>query len=492
MAQTFVGFTPTEANAKLDQLWGLVRVVINVADPAYGAVGDGVTDNAAAFQLVSNAVNRVTGTQVVTVVFPAGHYVYSSGLLFTRPVWIQGGGKLDYTGTGYAIELGPNNLTPSTFQTTPYTVDGISFTGGASMTHGIYVNSFIVSPRFLNIEMINFGCVSGYAIYCQSDNWDTRVHNLTFWTNGIGGDPAKNFLRMNGYRKDGTTDFGQSNFIMTQTQLNNGSGIGVGIYLSGVASRIERGCTIAGFSPNIWVGGRARLVRIDAYFESIGGQDFWGTGNTPPCIAYGDPAGHPDAGAWCQGLELNGVYCNLHNGDIAGAANVRLLGPSTQGSEGLQYCTLNRVTVEGAVADVPIVTQNNALSGQVGNRAAGTLVNGTPITAGILHTAGVTDWAGEDEKLTALAGVIQDGGGVKHRQASTGSIAANTTQDVEIDWLTPFADTAYNVVVSVLEATGQLTLVAVKTWSANGVTVTLKNASGGALTGAVNMIAFHF
>lgn len=463
----------------------------------YGAVPDGdsgtPTDNAAAFQRLSDSLNAVPGLHPIKAVIPDGHYQYSAGLQITRPVWVVGPAKLDYTGTGYAVELGPRNLNITNFQTAPYTLDTLTFTGGAVMTQGIYVNTYITSPRFLNISMIDFGNAIGYTIYCQSDNWDIRVHNLTFWlsTNNATG-PARNFFRAHGIRLDGTSDQGQSNCIFTQTQLNNGNGCGIGIYLSGVASRIERGCTIAGFSPNVWLGGRATHVRIDAYFESIGRNGFGAGGMTPPCIQYGDAAGHPDAPNWCQSLELNGVYANLHNVDIAEeASNVRLLGP-TLTTQGLQYCTMNRVTVEGAAAGIPIVTQNNSLPGQVGNRASGTLINGTPVTVGLLHTPGVSDWIGEDEKLTSLIGVVPNGGGIKHCRTTTGPINAGVNWDVAVLWATPFPDSNYTVLsATVVEATGGLTYVGVKSVTPSGVTVTVHNSSGSQLTGTIHALAVH-
>jgi len=57
-------------------------IVVAVATPQqYGAVGDGVTDDSAAFQSAMNAVNNSGGAGGGVVYVPSGVYAFSNSLL---------------------------------------------------------------------------------------------------------------------------------------------------------------------------------------------------------------------------------------------------------------------------------------------------------------------------------------------------------------------------------------------------------------------------
>lgn len=70
---------------------------INVTDPAYGAVGDGVTDNATAFSLAMTAANNAGGG---TLFIPAGTYITSQPFTLTS-------NNITICGVGYATIIQP-------------------------------------------------------------------------------------------------------------------------------------------------------------------------------------------------------------------------------------------------------------------------------------------------------------------------------------------------------------------------------------------------
>jgi hypothetical protein len=68
----------------------------DVTDPAYGATGDGVTDDTTAIASAVTALNSAGGG---VIYFPAGTYVTSGGFVFTTPAVIMGDGCGDGFGT---------------------------------------------------------------------------------------------------------------------------------------------------------------------------------------------------------------------------------------------------------------------------------------------------------------------------------------------------------------------------------------------------------
>jgi hypothetical protein len=101
--------------------------VINVTQPPYNAVGDGVTDDTAAIQA---AINALGGSNGSTLYLPAGTYVISGSLNFSNVP----GGRFSVVGDGTGltnIEVAANNVTALQFTgsgATQPTVSGLSFT----------------------------------------------------------------------------------------------------------------------------------------------------------------------------------------------------------------------------------------------------------------------------------------------------------------------------------------------------------------------------
>jgi len=89
-------------------------------------------------------------------------------------------------------------------------------------------------------------------------------------------------------------------------------------------------------------------------------------------------------------------------------------------------------------------------------------------------------------------GLYQDGGAVKHGTVTTGSIEANSTATVTLNWTTAFPDTNYTPDCSVIDTGGNLTLIDINGWNAGSLTAAVKNNdSGNRHTGTLACHAFH-
>jgi hypothetical protein len=98
-------YVPAGAGAVQTNVQAKLRESVSVKD--FGAVGDGVTDDAAAIQAAISASNNVF--------FPAGTYKISTSINLKSDLILAGEGDatvIEYTGTGYAIHY-PNKTTSS-------------------------------------------------------------------------------------------------------------------------------------------------------------------------------------------------------------------------------------------------------------------------------------------------------------------------------------------------------------------------------------------
>jgi hypothetical protein len=100
--------------------------------------------------------------------------------------------------------------------------------------------------------------------------------------------------------------------------------------------------------------------------------------------------------------------------------------------------------------------------------------------------------------LTALtmptSGTLVSTTGLTSKRVSTGSISGGGSALVTVTWAVPFADTSYTALASVLDTTisaSALSVVHIESLSVASISVRISNASGGALTGTVQAIAYH-
>ncbi|MBM7607584.1 hypothetical protein JOD29_000828 [Lysinibacillus composti] len=322
---------------------------INVLD--FNAKTDG-SDNLTAFQSLSDYVNNLPVlVSSVEIEFPRGEFTYSGGLVFKRPTKLVGvlGTVLNYTGTAKAVEFGKPDLTISTYDNGIYAIQDIAFTGGLTMTHGIYFNNFLTMTRLNNVRLVNFGNPNAFGIWYNGNNWDSVMFACE-WYSDIS--TKQNWVRVynNGINSTRLR-------VLYCLGTNQSTDRGFGIWLDGACSEVAHS-KIEGFAPNIRVGALSPQTRIlDTYFE---------TTNNGGCIQYGGSVDESGAGNYVVGLQIVGCYANMHNTDFI-ATTSHFLEPTTD-QTGLQYAKVERNHIVGA--DREIVKQNS-LGSQIGNEASG-------------------------------------------------------------------------------------------------------------------------
>lgn len=120
--QVDVGGTDTDLSVIASAMAGLV---FNVKSSAYGAVGDGVTDDTSAIQAAINAASAVCGI----VFFPAGTYLTSSALLPKKATLVGASSQLSVITLNHASA---NVLTYSTAHSSAF---------GRAMLYGLGLNA---------------------------------------------------------------------------------------------------------------------------------------------------------------------------------------------------------------------------------------------------------------------------------------------------------------------------------------------------------------
>jgi hypothetical protein len=326
-----------------------------------------------------------------TVIVPPGSFTFATDIVVPAPATLEcnQGAILNYTGAGRAVQLGPDGLTVSTYSANPYHVQGCTFTGGASATHGVYVSQFVTKVFIESNYFHNFGNSAAYNIWLQGQNWDARINGNYMWVdngrtafNGIGqgaNDPA------NGSRGD----FGQSQGYIVNNHVQSTL---VGISANGIHVTIGDN-TITG-APAIRLGGYSHsdVVRgntMEAVYRA-----------SAPCIQYGDPQG-VRAAAVLQGVVVEHNQCNAHNDSFGNTSH--FIGPTT-GSGSVSVWSVYSNNVADLSSNEPLIVMNN-LRGQSGNYAfANTVSNNNSISynvvpPGRLHTAGgsIDFWVGTDD-----------------------------------------------------------------------------------------------
>lgn len=96
--------------------------------------------------------------------------------------------------------------------------------------------------------------------------------------------------------------------------------------------------------------------------------------------------------------------------------------------------------------------------------------------------------------LTVTTSIANNGGGLKHKRVTTGSIGAGASATVTVTWGTAFADANYTCSASVLDSTAasaSLRIVHLESISASQVVYRVENTSAGSLTGTLHVIAMH-
>jgi hypothetical protein len=331
-----------------------------------------------------------------TVRVPAGTHAYTTEIVIGRPATLtcDSGAVLDYEGTGFAIKLGRDGINVSSYSPDPYIVSGCTFTGGAHMKAGIYVNEFVVESVISENYFHNFGNGKAFNIWFEGQNWDARVRDNYMWAdsgraftyNGVAQNAADPANKTSG-------DFGQSQLFMLNNHFQNAATHkdGIGVYVNGVNGQLIDN-VIAGFLPNIQLGAfshQAQIRNITMERPNPG---------SAPCISFGDSTG-PRVGQYIDGVRIADSTCNLHNTDFSTTAH--FLAPSTPQS-GIQNFRLTNNVVASALDGEPIVVMND-LASQIGNHAelnriGKSIPYASPV--GRMHTKSpkIAPWNGPDEQ----------------------------------------------------------------------------------------------
>lgn len=119
-----------------DWLGALQGLVYNVQSPAYGAVGDGATDDQAAIQAAITAAQLKSGG---IVFLPAGTYWIESALTLSNKVTIMGAGP---NATALLVNHATAHLFEATANTYPYASIRDIRIGAAQSNSGNTINSF--------------------------------------------------------------------------------------------------------------------------------------------------------------------------------------------------------------------------------------------------------------------------------------------------------------------------------------------------------------
>lgn len=358
----------------------------------FGAVRDGAADNAAAFQQVSNYVNQSDGD--ISVFFPDGVYVYSGGLSFIKPVklYSNGGAVLRYTGTGRAVTFSAAynaNGTPKNGYFQRAAVEDLTFSSGASMTAGLFFDSFITVARLKGVRFINFGNASAYGVWFSKNNWDCLMLDCSFFADDSDGPVTRNWVRISG---DSGVDANSAFNSRLRMQSCLGTDIGtaakgVGVWLDGINDEISD-CKIEGFNPDVRLGCYASCcVVAHNYFE--------GTGSA--CVEFGSKG--YNEGYYVDNLLLDGNYANVHNTDLN--SSTVFLAPSTT-SAGLTNAVVQNNILLSLSPAREMIRLNNLV--QRGNAA------GNNAGFGVLRTTGanITRWGGPQGEYPVYKNGVED------------------------------------------------------------------------------------
>lgn len=298
--------------------------ILSVKD--WGAVGDGITDDTAAFTALSTYINDnyiVNTQEPIGIYFPQGKYKYSDGLDFQAPVCLYSEdlATLSYTGNSHAIRLGATSISGfETYTQGEYTVQGLRITSTNTAVHGIYIRDKVISPRIRNCIFVDFGSGAGGSNYCifgQSNNWDSLVEDCSMITLNRS-DANANFIAFTGKDTLGVSDGGNSRVSVINCFMAAYNNIDLGVFalINAAKSRIIGG-SFVNSSYGILLGPLANGVLIDGVYCEMANN----------AISYITVSSETVGGAvyYPQDVMVCNGYINFHNLD--NGATGKLLKP---------------------------------------------------------------------------------------------------------------------------------------------------------------------
>ncbi|MCT3055825.1 DUF2479 domain-containing protein [Leuconostoc citreum] len=351
----------------------------------YGAKGDGVTNDTAAFQKLADYVN--SQTKMLTIYFPDGEYLWDTTIQFNTEVLLTGstGAWLNYQGTGDAILFGKDGMSETDYlNNRVYICDGLNFKGGINSQYLLHFNKFVTQPIVRNCRFDDAGGVSkdykAFALYFDTDNWHGWVHHNQFNVSKNAG--TRQFLSM--------ATYGNSRIVIEHNVITSLDGFGVAINVDGANCQVVNN-KIEGYQVNVRIGslGINTIVAYN-YFEKNGQT-------VSSAVQIGDL--DPKVTTYPTGIKIIGNYANLHV--LADNPVSYFVGPSNA-SALIKNVTMNDNWInaysDGEQSNY-IVSQND-LPGQIGNVANNNSGNSI---AGILDYSGRVNasvWNGTDSART--------------------------------------------------------------------------------------------
>lgn len=327
----------------------------------------------------SAAYTAASATYSIPVIdIPAGSYTYSTAMIFPGPMTLrcEKGTFLNYTGSGNAVTFGPTGLTSSGYSPLPYTVDGCTFTGGASAAYGLYFNLYLTKIFVRNTTFYNFGNIKAWNIYLYGENWDVRIDHVYMWdigTQSFNGIYTAALDPNNG----SAGDSGNSQVYITSSHIQTaGSGHGIGVYINGFNSKLTNDNIEMFAGPDIQLGGYASFAQLtDVYMERAAG--------TLPCVSYGDNAGTIRASNAIRGATFKGVYCNVHNTDQGTTNN--FMAPTNSGTANTRTSLINTnidgLWVSFQNSSYPVIVENSSPTTVYASNWINNWIAAGPVTA---------------------------------------------------------------------------------------------------------------
>lgn len=249
----------------------------NVKDTAYGAVGDGVADDAAAIQAAINAA-AASAAGGGMVFFPAGTYLVGTALTMPTQTYLMGAGKrttmLKKTGSFPLLKFW-GSATGSANHISHSGVARMALHGGSqtgSLLDLVYCNQL----SFYDLYLVGNPDTAIDMVEC----WDSLFYNITLDLCSSTTNPAlwiRSSRAASGFGSsiDSTN---QIQFFGLRAENWKAGGINIepgtggvlvhSIYLNGL--KIES-ATVRG--PAIWIHGTARNIKIDNTYVYMGNFD---------------------------------------------------------------------------------------------------------------------------------------------------------------------------------------------------------------------------